>query len=82
MLLISHKLSIFGCRILLTKILRYSNKKDYKIPRKMNETDRKKDFYEAAYVQLFLETKEYSIIFLDEFYINMRSECIYNWSPR
>ena len=79
---IFHRLSTSGCRILLTKILKYSYKKAYKITKKTVEGDRKRDFYEAAHIQYCLESQEYNIIFLDEFHISIRSENIYNWSPR
>ena len=79
---IFHRLTTSGCRILLTKILKYSYKKANKIPKKMVEGDRKRDFYEAAHILYYLESQEYNIIFLDEFHISMRSENIYNWSPR
>ena len=78
---IFHRLSTSGCQILLTKILKYSYKKAHKIPKKMVEGDRKRDFYEATHIQYYLESQEYNIIFLDEFHISMRSENIYNWSP-
>ena len=44
--------------------------------------NKKRDFWEASYIQYFWEAKGYTIIFLDEFHINMRSESIYNWSWR
>ena len=44
--------------------------------------EQKRDFGEAAYIQLYLETEGYNIIFADEFHINMRSQTLFNWSPR
>ena len=52
------------------------------MPIKLLETDSKRDFGEAAYLQYYLESNGYEIIFADEFHINMRSEALYNWSPR
>ena len=52
------------------------------MPNKMVEGDRKRDFYKAAHIHYYLESQEYNIIFLDEFHKSMRSENIYNWSPR
>ena len=79
---IFHRLSTSGCQILFTKILKYSYKKAHKIPKKMVEGDRKRDFYEVAHIQYYLESQEYNIIFLDEFHISMRSENIYNLSTK
>ena len=48
------------------------------MPIKLLETDSKRDFGEAAYLQYYLELNGYEIIFADEFHINMRSEALYN----
>ena len=80
--IISFKLSTSGWRFLLKEILKFSFKRAHRIPKKMVEMDTKRDFWEAAYIQYYLEAKGYTIIFLDEFHINMRSESIYNWSCR
>ena len=57
-------------------------KRAHKIPIKLLETDSKRDFGEAAYIRYYLESNGYEIIFANEFRINMRSEGLYNWSPR
>ena len=70
--LISFKLSTSGWRFLLKEILKFSFKRAHRIQKKMVEVDTKRDFWEATYIQYYLETKGYTIIFLDEFHINMR----------
>ena len=49
---------------------------------KMAMKNRKRDFYEAAYLQQHFENLDYYMIYLDEFHVNMRTQTLYNWSPR
>lgn len=48
----------------------------------MISNDRVRDFYEAAFLQSTLNEKGYSLVFVDEFHVSLRSDAIYNWSPR
>ena len=49
---------------------------------KMIMEDKKRDFYEAAYLQRYFENLDYYLVYLDEFHMNMRTQTLYNWSPR
>lgn len=48
----------------------------------MLKTERKRDFYEAAYLQYFLWKEGCLLVYVDEFHLNLRSDSLYNWSPR
>ena len=48
----------------------------------MMTRDRKRDFIEAAYLQLVLKEFGYKLVYLDEFHISMHQESIYSWSKR
>ena len=76
------ELSLSGARHLLKNILKYSYKVAHKVPSKMIQELKKKEFCEAAYIQYFLQTEGYSLIYLDEFNVSMRNSKIYNWSQR
>ena len=43
--------------------------------------ERKRDLFEAAYLQYALDENGYSLIYLEEFHINMHSEEMHNLSP-
>ena len=47
----------------------------------MLKTERIRDFYEAAYLQYYLGSKGYPLIYIDEFHVSMHTEEFYNWSP-
>ena len=47
----------------------------------MQWIERRRDFFEATYLQYALDENSYSLIYLDEFHISMHSEEMYNWSP-
>ena len=76
------KLSKTGLRVLLKKVINYSYKRSHNILTKIMKIDSKRDFEEAAYIQLYLEIEGYNIIFANEFHINMRSQILFNWSSR
>ena len=40
------------------------------------------DFYNAAFIQLYLENNGFTLVYFDEFHISMKSTSVYNWSPR
>ena len=42
----------------------------------------KKDLFESAYIQYFLKSGENTLIFVDEFNINLRNNKLFNWSLR
>ena len=44
--------------------------------------ERIRDFYDAAFIQLYLENNGFTLVYVDEFHIGMRSTSVYNWSPR
>ena len=50
-------------------------------PNKMLKTERWRDFFEAAYLQYYLDTKDYPLVYIDEFHVSMHTEEFYNWSP-
>ena len=47
----------------------------------MLKTERWRDFFEAAYLQYYLDTKDYPLVYIDEFHVSMHTEEFYNWSP-
>ena len=47
----------------------------------MLRADKIRDFFEAAYLQYYLDTHDYSLLYIDEFHISMHAEELYNWSP-
>ena len=47
----------------------------------MLSADKIRDFFEAAYLQYYLDTHDYSLLYIDEFHISMHAEELYNWSP-
>ena len=44
--------------------------------------DRRRDFFEGAYLQYYLEQSKVFTIFVDEFRVNMNNRTMYNRSPR
>ena len=48
----------------------------------MTKFEKIREFYEAAFLQQYLEDKQYRIIYVDEFHVSMRGGALYNWSPR
>ena len=44
--------------------------------------ERIRDFYDAAFIQLYLENNWFTLVYVDEFHISMRSISVYNWNPR
>ena len=47
----------------------------------MTTVEKTREFYEAAYLQLYLEERGKRVIYVDEFHVSMKSNAIYNWSP-
>ena len=47
---------------------------------KMLNQKRVRDFFDAAYLQSYLENREYELIYVDEFHVSMKSSTLYNWS--
>ena len=43
---------------------------------------RKRDFFESAYIKYFLEQGGNTLVYVDEFHINLRNSKLYSWSPR
>ena len=62
--------------------MKYRYKRSYKTPGKILKTYQKRDFREAVYFQLYLETEGYNIISAGELHINMRLQSLFNWNPR
>ena len=48
----------------------------------MLRVERKREFFESAFVQYFLEQNESTLVYIDEFHVSLRNSKIYNWSPR
>ena len=46
----------------------------------MSNQERVRDFFDAAYLQPFLENRAYELIYVDEFHVSMKSSTLYNWS--
>ena len=44
--------------------------------------ERISDLYDASFIQLYLENNGFTLVYVDEFQISMRSTSIYNWSLR
>ena len=44
--------------------------------------ERKREFFESAYIQYFLEKSGVTLIYIDEFHVSLRNSRLYNWSPR
>ena len=44
--------------------------------------ERIRDFYDAAFIQLYLDNNGFTLVYVDECHISMRSTSVYNWSPR
>ena len=42
--------------------------------------ERVRDFFDAVYLQPYLENREYELIYVDEFHVSMKSSTLYNWS--
>ena len=49
---------------------------------KMLTKERKRDFFESAYIQYFLEQGGSTLVYVDEFHVSLRNSKLYNWSPR
>ena len=49
---------------------------------KMLKEERKREFFESAYVQHYLEQNGRTLIYVDEFHVSLRNSKLYNWSPR
>ena len=47
----------------------------------MLKAERLRDFFEVAYLQYYLDTKDYPLVCIDEFHVSMHTEEFYNWSP-
>ena len=43
---------------------------------------RKRNFFESVYIQYFSEQGGNTLVFVDEFHINLRNSKLFNWSPR
>ena len=48
----------------------------------MLRVERKREFFESAFVQYFLEQNESTLVYIDEFHVSLRNSKLYNWSPR
>ena len=46
----------------------------------MTSTERIRDFFEAANLQVYLEISGYELVYVDEFHVSMKSSAVYNWS--
>ena len=46
----------------------------------MTSTERIRDFFEAANLQVYLEVSGYELVYVDEFHVSMKSSAVYNWS--
>ena len=46
----------------------------------MSNQERVSDFFDAAYLQPYLENRGYELIYVDEFHVSMKSSTLYNWS--
>ena len=44
--------------------------------------EKKREFFESAYIQYFLEQSGVTLIYIDEFHVSLRNSRLYNWSPR
>ena len=44
--------------------------------------ERKRDFFESAFIQYFLEQGGNTQTFVDEFHINFRNSKLFDWNPR
>ena len=73
-------LSSAGVYHLMSKILNYTYTKVHKIPQNMTSKERIRDFIEAAYLHIYLETKGHILIYLDYFRVSMKSRSVFNWS--
>ena len=49
---------------------------------KMLGEERKREFFESAFVQYFLEESGSTLVYIDEFHVSLRNSKLYNWSPR
>ena len=47
----------------------------------MLKTEKWRYFFEAAYLQYYFDTKDYPLVYIDEFHVSMHSEELYNWNP-
>jgi hypothetical protein len=48
----------------------------------MLEADKKREMFEAAFLQMHFCTEGYYCIYVDEFHINMITKSVQNWSRR
>ena len=46
----------------------------------MTNTERIRNFFEVANLQVYLEDSEYELAYVDEFHVRMKSSAVYNWS--
>ena len=67
-----------GVHYLMKQVLGYSYMRAHKIPNKMTTVEKTREFYEAAYLQLYLEERGKRVIYVDEFHVSMKSNAIYN----
>ena len=44
--------------------------------------ERKREFFESAFVQYFLEESGSTLVYIDEFHVSLRNSQLDNWSPR
>ena len=49
---------------------------------KMLGEERKREFFESAFVQYFLEESGSTLVYIDEFHVSLRNSKLYNLSPR
>ena len=64
------------------EILRNSYKRLIPLQSEMIMEVKKRNFYEAAYLQRYFENLDYYLVYLDEFHVNMRTQKLYNLIPR
>ena len=48
----------------------------------MTIPERKRDFFDSAYLQLWLESSGTRLIYIDEFHVSLHTDSAYNWSLR
>ena len=68
-----HKVSYYRIRKTLKNIMELTYKKATIVNKVMKQADRKRRFFEAAKIQMYLEKKNTEIIFIDESSVNARS---------
>ena len=70
---VQHKVSYYRIRKTLKNIMGLTYKKATIVNKVMKQADRKRRFFEAAKIQMYLEKKNTEIIFIDESSVNARS---------